>query len=145
VVVDHNNEETVRETLDRGYWAAFSIYPSTKMGNSRMVEILRQYGGKQVIVDSACDWGISEPLGVAKTAKLALQQGIAEDQVRLACYQNALSAYGQSGQMKEEDWLNPAAIDQRAVFEGNSILRGGRDPVVEDGQRRRSMQNLIIE
>ena len=145
VVVDHNNEETVRETLDRGYWAAFSIYPSTKMGNSRMVEILRQYGAKQVIVDSACDWGISEPLGVAKTAKLALQQGIAEDQVRLACYQNALSAYGQSGQMKEEDWLNPAAIDQRAVFEGNSILRGGRDPVVEDGQRRRSMQNLIIE
>jgi hypothetical protein len=47
--------------------------------------------------------------------------------------------------MKEEDWLNPAAIDQRAVFEGNSILRGGREPVVEDGQRRRSMQNLIIE
>ena len=120
VVVDHNNEETVRETLDRGYWAAFSIYPSTKMGNSRMVEILRQYGARQIIVDSACDWGISEPLGVAKTAKLALQQGIAEDQVRLACYQNALSAYGQSGQMKEEDWLNPVAIDQRAVYEGNS-------------------------
>ena len=145
VVVDHNNEETVRETLDRGYWAAFSIYPSTKMGNVRMVEILRQYGAKQVIVDSACDWGISEPLGVAKTAKLALQQGIPEDQVRLACYQNALTAYGQSGQMKEEDWLNPVAIDQRAVFEGNSILRGGREPVVADGKGRRSMDNLIIE
>ena len=145
VVVDHNNEETVRETLDRGYWAAFSIYPSTKMGNVRMVEILRQYGAKQVIVDSACDWGISEPLGVAKTAKLALQQGIPEDQVRLACYQNALTAYGQSGQMKEEDWLNPVAIDQRAVFEGNSILRGGREPLVADGKGRRSMDNLIIE
>ncbi len=25
VVVDHNNEETVQETLDRGFWAAFSI------------------------------------------------------------------------------------------------------------------------
>ena len=25
IVVDHNNEETVREVLDRGYWAAFSI------------------------------------------------------------------------------------------------------------------------
>jgi uncharacterized protein len=145
VVVDHNNEETVRETLDRGYWAAFSIYPSTKMGNARMVEILRQYGAKQIIVDSACDWGISEPLGVAKTAKLALLQGIPEDQVRLACYQNALSAYGQSGQMKEEDWLNPVAIDQRAVFEGNSILRGGREPKVDDGKGRRSMDNLIIE
>ncbi len=145
VIVDHNNEETVRETLERGYWAAFSIYPSTKMGNARMVEILRQYSANKIIVDSACDWGISEPLGVAKTAKLALQQGIAEDQVRLACYQNALSAYGQSGQMKEEDWLNPVAIDQRAVFEGNSILRGGRDPVVQEGNGRRSMDNLIIE
>jgi hypothetical protein len=47
---------------------AFSIYPSTKMGNARMVEILRQYGAKRVIVDSACDWGISEVLAVAKTA-----------------------------------------------------------------------------
>ena len=145
VVVDHNNEETVRETLDRGYWAAFSIYPSTKMGNSRMVEILRQYGAKQVIVDSACDWGISEPLGVAKTARLALQQGIPEADVRLACYQNALTAYGQSGQMKEEDWLNPVAIDQRAVFEGNSILRGGREPKVEAGKNRRTLDDLIIE
>jgi len=145
VVVDHNNEETVRETLERGYWAAFSIYPSTKMGNARMVEILRQYGAKQVIVDSACDWGISEPLGVAKTAKLALQQGISEADVRLACYQNALDAYGQSGQMKEEDWLNPVAIDQRAVFEGNSILRGGREPKVEAGRSRRTMDDLIIE
>ena len=145
VVVDHNNEETVRETLERGYWAAFSIYPSTKMGNARMVEILRQYGAKQVIVDSACDWGISEPLGVAKTAKLALQQGIPESDVRLACYANALQAYGQSGQMKEEDWLNPQAIDQRAVFEGNSILRGGREPRVEERKGRRTMDDLIIE
>ena len=44
VVIDHNNEETVQEVLERGYWAAFSIYPSTKMGNARMVEIVRQYG-----------------------------------------------------------------------------------------------------
>ena len=145
VVVDHNNEETVQETLERGYWAAFSIYPSTKMGNARMVEILRQYGARQIIVDSACDWGISEPLGVAKTARLALQKGIAEAEVRLACYQNALAAYGQSGQMKESDWLNPVAIDQRTLYEGNSILRGGREPRVEDRKNRRTMDDLIIE
>ena len=145
VVVDHNNEETVRETLDRGYWAAFSIYPSTKMGNVRMVEILKQYGANGVIVDSACDWGISDPLGVPKTAKLALDSGIPEDQVEIACYQNALAAYGQSGQMSEDDWLNPPEIDQRTLFEGNSILRGGRDPVVEDGKRVSSMADLIIE
>ena len=146
VIVDHNNEETVRETLDRGYWAAFSIYPSTKMGNERMVEILRQYGARNIIVDSACDWGISEPLGVAKTAKLALQKGISQSEVELACYRNALEAYGQSGQIRESDWLNPPAIDQRNLYEGNSILRGGREPVVEEAkQPRRSMDDLIIK
>jgi len=145
IIVDHNNEETVQEVLDRGYWAAFSIYPSTKMGNERMVEILTQYGGDRIMVDSACDWGISEPLGVAKTAKLALQRGIAKEQVRKVCYQNALDAYGQSGQMNEDDWLNPAPIDQRTVYEGNSILRGGRDPLVEEPSVKRNADNLIIE
>jgi uncharacterized protein len=143
VVIDHNNEETVREVLDRGFWAAFSIYPSTKMGNERMVEILREYGAERIIVDSACDWGISDPLGVPKTAKLALQRGIPEAQVRLACYENALAAYGQSGQMKEDDWLNPPPIDQRTVYEGNSILRGGREARIE--QPKRSMEELLIE
>lgn len=145
VVVDHNNEETVAETLQRGFWAAFSIYPSTKMGNKRMVEILKQYGGERVIVDSACDWGISDPLGVAKTAKLALESGIPEAVVEKVCYRNALDAYGQSGQISEDDWLNPPAIDQRTLYEGNSILRGGRDPVVAEPGTRRSMDDLLIE
>jgi predicted metal-dependent TIM-barrel fold hydrolase len=145
VVIDHNNEETVREVLDRGFWAAFSIYPSTKMGNERMVEILRQYGAQRVIVDSACDWGISEPLGVVKTARLALASGISEQEVKLACYQNALDAYGQSGQMKEEDWLDPMTIDQRALYEGNSILRGGREPKIGEVPNRRSLDDLIIK
>jgi len=145
IIVDHNNEETVREVLDRGYWAAFSIYPSTKMGNARMVEILTQYGAERIMVDSACDWGISEPLGVAKTARLALERGVPKEHVELACYKNALAAYGQSGQMNEDDWLNPAAIDQRTVYEGNSILRGGREPVVEESAVKRKANNLIIE
>jgi hypothetical protein len=44
---------------------------------------------------------------------------------------NALAAYGLSGVMKEEDWLNPAPIDQRTLFEGNSVLRGGQTPRIE--------------
>jgi predicted metal-dependent TIM-barrel fold hydrolase len=142
VVIDHNNEETVAEVLQRGFWAGFSIYPSTKMGNARMVEILRQYGAERIIVDSACDWGISDPLGVPKTARLALERGIPEETVRRACYSNALAAYGQSGQMREADWLEPPAIDQRTLYEGNSVLRGGREPRV-DGPGH--AEALIIE
>ncbi len=131
VIVDHNNEETVREVLDRGYWAAFTIYPHTKMGSERMVEIIRQYGAERIIVDSAADWGISDPLAVPKTAQLMKEKGIKEEYIHLACYQNALSAYGQSGQMKESDWLQPEPIDQRKKLSGNTVLRGGQSPRVE--------------
>ena len=142
-VIDHCNEETVAETLQRGFWAGFSIYPSTKMGNRRMVELLKQYGGERVIVDSACDWGISDCLGVPKTARLALESGIPEETVRRVTYANALAAYGASGQMAEADWLDPSPIDQRTLYEDNSILRGGREPQVSDGRSRSA--GLVIE
>jgi uncharacterized protein len=130
-VVDHNNEETVRDVLDRGYFAAFSIYPHTKMGNERMTEIVRQYGAERIIVDSACDWGVSDSLAVPKTAALMAQRGIAADVIRKVAYGNALAVYGLSGAMKETDWLDPAPIDQRTLFEGNSVLRGGQMPRIE--------------
>ena len=145
VVIDHNNEETVERVLDQGFWCAFTIYPFTKMGNERMVEILRQYGSERIIVDSAADWGVSDPLGVPKTARLALERGIAEEDVRRACYRNALDAYGRSGQMREEDWLSPAAIDQRTLYEGNSVLRGGQSPRIEEPKVKRAMADLLIK
>lgn len=133
VIIDHNNEETVQEVLERGFWAAFTIYPHTKMGNARMVEIVRQYGSERIIVDSSADWGVSDPLAVPKTAQLMLQRGIPESQVRTVCYENALTAYSQSGQMQESDWLLPTPIDQRQLFNGNSVLRG-QQAIVESVQ-----------
>jgi uncharacterized protein len=130
VVIDHVNEETVREVLDRGFWAAFSIYPHSKMTAARMCEIVRGNGAERLIVDSACDWGISDPLSVPKTAMMLAEQGIATEDVARVTYGNALSAYGQSGQMREEDW-SKTAVDQRARFDGNTILRGGQAPRVE--------------
>jgi len=124
VVIDHNNEETVEEVLDRGFWAAFTIYPHTKMGNERMVEIARKYGSDHIFIDSSADWGVSDPLAVPKTARLMLERGIAARDVEAICYGNALKAFGQSGQIKEEHWLDPVPIDQRMLFEGNSVLRG---------------------
>lgn len=144
IVIDHNNEETVREVLDRGFWAAFTIYPKTKMGNERMVEVVRQYGSERIIVDSSADWGVSDPLSVPKTAHLMLERGIQENDIHMTCYQNALDAYGQSGQMNEEDWLNPQPIDQRTLFEGNSILRG-QDPQVITKVHGESPEDLIIQ
>ena len=108
-----------------------AIYPKTKMGNERMVEVVRTYGKERIIVDSSADWGVSDPLAVPKTARLMIERGIAKDQVEATCYSNAILAYGPSGQFNESDWLSPAAIDQRMLFEGNSVLRG-QTPKVDE-------------
>lgn len=131
VVIDHNNEETVREVLDRGYWAAFTLYPHTKMGSERMADIVEQYGPERIIVDSSADWGVSDPLAVPKTAALMFRRGIAADAVEQTTYKNALAAYGQSGQLKETDWLESPGVDQRELYEGSSVLRG-QEPRVGD-------------
>ncbi len=135
VVIDHNNEETVAEVLDRGYFAGFSIYPHTKMDAPRMAEIVKSFGPERIIVDSACDWGISDPLALPRTAELMRRMGIPEEHIRKVTYENALEVYGKSGQICEEDWLAPPAIDQRTLYMGNTILRGGQKPRVERPER----------
>lgn len=124
VVIDHNNEETVKDVLDRGFWAAFTIYPNTKMGNERMVEIVKQYGSERIIVDSSADWGISDPLAVPKTASLMQERGVSREDIHLTCYKNALDVYGQSGQFNESDWLKDTTIENIELLHGNSVLRG---------------------
>lgn len=126
VIIDHNNEETVREVLDRGFWAAFTIYPFTKMGNERMVEVVKQYGSERIMINSAADWGISDPLAVPKTAALMKAMGIAPKDIELVTYRNAITAFAQSGQLDENDFL--VQVDQSQKFEGNTILRGGQQP-----------------
>src|SRR5690606_4931763 len=81
VLIDHNNEETIRATLDSGCWAGHSIYPDTKMDEARMVSIVQQFGSERVIINSAADWGVSDPLKVPKTAQAMLRAGISEEAV----------------------------------------------------------------
>jgi len=131
VIVDHNNEETVKEVLDRGFWAAFTIYPFTKMGNERMVDIATQYGPERIMINSAADWGISDPLAVPKTAALMKIRGLNDQDIELITYRNAITAFAQSGQIDEADFATPKNIDQTEKFEGNTILRGGQQPRID--------------
>lgn len=124
LIIDHNNEETVESVLQRGAWAAFTIYPHTKMGSERMVEIVRKYGAERIIVDSSADWGVSDPLAVPKTAQLMRERGLSEAAIEATCWGNALSAYGQSGQIDAEALLRPLVIDQNRTYNDNSVLRG---------------------
>jgi hypothetical protein len=112
------------------------------MGSDRMAVVVESFGPERIIVDSACDWGVSDPLAVAKTARLMAQRGISPDAIHRVVYANALAVYGLNGEMDEQHWLAPAAIDQRTLYEGNSVLRGGQTPRIE--QPGRPADDLFI-
>ncbi|MEE2521912.1 TatD family hydrolase [Pseudarthrobacter sp. J75] len=129
VVVDHLNETNVEMVKDAGAWMGFSIYPDTKMDEQRMVAILRRYGTERVLVNSAADWGRSDPLKTSSTACAMLDAGFTADDVDQVLWRNPVEFYGQSGQLI----LDPVPgfdagelPDSAAGFEGNSVLRGAR-------------------
>jgi predicted metal-dependent TIM-barrel fold hydrolase len=120
VVVDHLNEVTVKEVADSGCWMGFSIYPDTKMDPDRMVAILQQFGTERILVNSAADWGKSDPLRTYATGQAMLAAGFTAAEVDQVLWRNPVAFYRQSGRL-ELDGAQP-----EETFAGNSILRGAR-------------------
>ncbi|MGK3940897.1 hydrolase TatD, partial [Streptomyces caeruleatus] len=119
VLLDHLNETTVKEAKDSGCWLGFSVYPDTKMDEDRMVAVLKEYGPEKILVNSAADWGRSDPLKTRKVADAMLAAGFGEDDVDQVLWRNPVAFYGLSGRLRLDV---PQAQD---LHEGNSILRGG--------------------
>jgi predicted metal-dependent TIM-barrel fold hydrolase len=123
-LIDHNNEETLASVLDSGCWAGHSIYPATKMDERRMVTLVKQYGAERMLINSAADWGVSDPLKVPKTAQAMREAGIAEATISTICWKNPVNFFAQSGRFDVKEFDDSLAVDQRQLFEGNSVLRG---------------------
>ena len=124
VLVDHLNETTVEMVADSGCWMGFSIYPDTKMDEERMVRILDARGLDRMLVNSAADWGRSDPLKTAKTGVAMLAAGFTDDEVDRVLWRNPVAFYGQSGRL-----LLDSTSTEATTFQGNSILRGEREAV----------------
>ncbi|MBC9727089.1 TatD family hydrolase [Streptomyces sp. TRM68367] len=122
VVLDHLNEVTVAQVAEAGCWMGFSIYPDTKMDPERMVRILQEYGTERVLVNSAADWGHSDPLLTRATGEAMLAAGFTEDDVDQVLWRNPVAFYGQSGRLVPE--LVPDQLPT-VTHAGNSIARGG--------------------
>ena len=121
-IVDHNTEETLPLTLDSGCWAGHSIYPQTKMDEPRMVALVKQYGAEKILVNSAADWGVSDPLKVPKTRDAMRAAGIADATLAKIFWHNPVAFFAQSGRL--DDIEAAVTVDQRQLHEGNSVLRG---------------------
>lgn len=125
-LVDHNNEETLPLVLESGCWAGHSIYPNTKMDEARMVALVKKYGPERIIVNSAADWGVSDPLKVPKTLAAMAAAGVPEADSELVFWKNPVRFFAQSGRLDLPDAVAAPApkVDQRQLWEGNSVLRG---------------------
>ena len=123
VLIDHNNELTVGEVHASGCWVGFSIYPNTKMDEDRLVRVLSEHGTDRMMINSACDWGVSDPLKVAKSAAAMRAAGFDDNEIDKVVWRNPVEFFGQSGRLILEELGEP---DLTATFEGNTLLRGER-------------------
>lgn len=122
LLVDHLNELTVDVVDEAGAWMGFSIYPDTKMDPHRMVAILERRGLDRVLVNSAADWGRSDPLTTLKTGEAMLAAGFSDDDVDRVLWRNPVEFYGQSGRLL----LEAPQVAATDTFEGSGTLRGER-------------------
>jgi predicted metal-dependent TIM-barrel fold hydrolase len=124
VIIDHNNEETLPLVLATGCWAGHTIYPKTKMDEERMATLVQQYGTERIIINSAADWGISDPLKVPKTIEVMRARGVADDVIETIVWQNPVTFFGQSGKLNVNGLDARPAIDRSQKFNTNTVLRG---------------------
>ena len=130
-LIDHNTEETLPLVLDTGCWAGHTIYPHTKMDEVRMVKLVKEYGSERILINSAADWGISDPLKVPKTTDLMLESGITLQTIRTIVWDNPAHFFSQSQRLDLAGIDTRPSIDQTEFYGGSTVLRGGQSPVVE--------------
>jgi hypothetical protein len=63
---------------------------------------------------------VSDPLKVPKTAQALREAAVPDATIQTICWDNPVAFFGQSGRLD----LEAPPIDQRQLWEGNSVLRG---------------------
>ncbi len=99
-IIDHVEEHTVKLVLDAGFWAGMTLYPETKCTPARAIDIIETYGKERLWMNSACDWGISEPLAVPHAALEMRKRGHNADAVNRMIFENPKKFLSQSPKFK---------------------------------------------
>ena len=100
VIIDHVEEHTIQLVLDAGFWAGMTLYPESKCTPARAIDMLEVYGNERIWMNSACDWGVSVPLAVPRTALEMKRRGHTAELVDKVVYQNPLKFLSQTEKFK---------------------------------------------
>jgi hypothetical protein len=96
VIVDHVEEHTAPLVLEAGFWAGITLYPESKTTPNRAIDILELYGHERLWLNSACDWGVSDPLAVPRTALELRRRGYDAAFIDRLLYQNPATFLAQN-------------------------------------------------
>ncbi len=103
VLIDHVEEHTVGAVLDAGYWAGMTLYPDSKCTPERATDIIETYGRERIWINSAGDWGPSDPLAVPKCHVEMLRRGHPRETVKRISIDNPRTFLGQCAKFDVED------------------------------------------
>jgi uncharacterized protein len=100
VCIDHVEEHTIRLALDNGFWCGMTLYPTTKCTPARSADIIEMHGAERVMVNSAGDWGVSNPLAVPEFIQEMKRRGHADSIIRKVVYDNPLAFFQSSNRWR---------------------------------------------
>ena len=96
VLIDHVEEHTIEHALDAGFWVGMTLYPVTKCTPERAVDMVERYGSERILVNSAGDWGPSNPMNTPDFIRTLRKRGKNEAFIRNVVYDNPLRFFSQS-------------------------------------------------
>lgn len=96
VLIDHVEEHTVRLAREEGFWCAMTLYPTTKCTPARAADIIEMYGDDRIMVNSAGDWGPSNPLAVPDFVMELRRRGHPDSKIKKVVYDNPIEFFSQS-------------------------------------------------
>jgi predicted metal-dependent TIM-barrel fold hydrolase len=95
VCIDHVEEHTIRPALEAGHWVGMTLYPTTKCTPARAADMVETYGTERILVNSAGDWGHSDPLAVPEFIFEMRSRGHDESTIRKVVLENPLAFFRQ--------------------------------------------------
>lgn len=102
VCIDHVEEHTIRPALAAGHWVGMTLYPITKCTPARAADMIEVNGAERVMVNSAGDWGHSDPLAVPEFIFEMRARGHDDALIRRVVFENPLAFFSQCPRFRPE-------------------------------------------
>ncbi len=96
VLIDHAEEHTAGVIRDAGFWLGLTLYPTSKCSPARAIDLLETHGTDRVWLNSAADWGISDPLATVKASEEMRRRGHPEALIEKVFFDNPRAFLSQS-------------------------------------------------